>query len=454
MNFDWITNAKMATWWLDFEDLQWPNRELTKKWEERAKIFVKNRINTVVLFGFHFRWDYVSILNRIFGVLSEISKICHDYGLKVVEHHSATLIHRPRNMIQRQFIHDKLFRHTPFFPDNCNDTCFDGLYINDFRQISAQNGKPAFYEGYVCEMFCPNNPNYQNAYKKLVEMHIEAFEVEGFMSDDLHFLPDEYSCGCHHCRQRFYAETGITLPAADDKNFWFNYENEGFQKWIACRYEWNADFYKRLRNILPEKIALWGCASDCVTSRLPSIGFSPQMYSEYWDAVFYEIWHALDIHQDYERIVTELIGFSTIAKRLKKTLIAIFYCRKIEDMPIWLDLLARENVVPWVCKNVVDKDAVMEEKLVHMMNEYKTKAHKPRAAVGVYYSESYRDLLTPSNREKYVKRFRELCLNFYNKENEVFVIFDRYRKGLNENKFDQLWGIEVDSNKALTKQLK
>ena len=52
MKFDWLWQAKMASWWLEFSDLQWPDLSLEKKWETRAKKFRDLGVNTVVMFGF------------------------------------------------------------------------------------------------------------------------------------------------------------------------------------------------------------------------------------------------------------------------------------------------------------------------------------------------------------------------------------------------------------------
>ena len=70
MPFEWFKKTKMVSWWLTWEDMGWPDVELEQKWKNRAKTFSKQGVNTVVMFGFHFRWDYVGIMDRVFEILS------------------------------------------------------------------------------------------------------------------------------------------------------------------------------------------------------------------------------------------------------------------------------------------------------------------------------------------------------------------------------------------------
>jgi len=36
MEFDWIRKANFASWWVTWEDLEWPDYAVEKKWENRV----------------------------------------------------------------------------------------------------------------------------------------------------------------------------------------------------------------------------------------------------------------------------------------------------------------------------------------------------------------------------------------------------------------------------------
>lgn len=423
---DWLNDARLASWWFAFEDLDWPDRCLSRKWAARAKDFQTAGINTAVVFGFHFRWDFLPYLGRVFGALREVAEICHDHGIRLVEHHSATLVHRVRNDEDRWEIRNDNFHHLPFYPDTWDYSHYRGAPMAEWRQISARDGKPAFYNRYTSECFCPNNPSFQQAYLDLVARHIEALPLDAIMSDDLHYLPDAYSCGCEHCRARFREEEGLELPPATDSSFWENYENPDFLKWIGARYRWNADHYRSLRESLPETMPLWGCASNCVSAELAAIGFSPQHWAPYCDAIFHEIYHVNQPGTHDADIASDLAGFASLARHYDKPLLALFYARKAADVPTWLETTAFHRARPWLSKQPRTLGAPIEETLLQNGFPFdEEKARRPEGDLhAIVFSESARDRLGPRAREAYVEPFRRLFAELSAQGKTVHVVFD------------------------------
>ena len=86
-------------------------------------------------------------------------------------------------------------------------------------QISARDGKPIYFDRYNSTSFCPNSPSHQEAYQKLIDGHIKHVQIDALMSDDLHFLPDEYSCVCEHCQKRFLKEAGLNCHLSRKRCF-------------------------------------------------------------------------------------------------------------------------------------------------------------------------------------------------------------------------------------------
>ncbi len=407
----WLAEAKFVSWWLTFDDFAWPHPELTRKWKERAAAFQQGGANAVVMFGFHFRFDYTGYFDRVFGVLREISLICRDHGLRVVEHHSPTLVHRARGEADRRDIRERNFHHVPFYPDSWENQFFNGQPMADWRQISARDNQPVFFERYTCECFCPNHPGFQQACLDYAGRHLEAVPVDAWMSDDLHYLPDVYSCACRHCRDRFRDEEGLDLPPGTDRNFWENTENPDYLRWIAARYRWNTDHYRRLRAFLPEEIALWGCASDVLAGRLTGMGFAPQHYAAHWDAVFHEIYHLHQPGTHDADIASDLAGFASVARHYDKPLIALFYAKSTGDVPRWLETTAFHRARPWLSSQPRDPEAVREEALLANGYAYDEEAaNRPvENSVELTFSVEDRDRLGAAADDAYVTPFRQRC---------------------------------------------
>jgi hypothetical protein len=423
-DFEWINGAKMASWWLVFEDLGWPDSAVEDKWRKRAERFSRQGVNTVVFFGFHLRWDYIYLMERVLEIQARIADICHEHGLRVVEHHSAMLVHRVRNVDDRWEIYNRNRHHVPFYPDSWDNMVYNGSEMSSWRQINGQSNQPVFFERYTCECFCPNNPDYQQGYLDLAGRIVRHVRLDGFMSDDLHYLPNSFSCVCEHCKKRFYQEAGVELAGVDDSSFWGNRDNKDFLEWIRLRYQWNADHYKRLRNFLPKNIALWGCASDALIYQLNEIGFDPFSYAEHWDAVFHEIISSFNIGADNNRIVPGLASFAGIAEQFEKPLVAIFYADKPENVGGWLEMLSLWGCRPWLSKKARDYQAACEEELLANGFDYPEASADNIEAEKINFSRDYRDSLNAEKGNEYVSQVCSLINNAYQNGKRPLVVFE------------------------------
>ncbi|HLS28037.1 MAG TPA: hypothetical protein VK041_05260 [Opitutales bacterium] len=424
---EWLNDARFTSWRLDISDLGWPDPTLAEKWRRRAETFQKEGANAVVLCGFQFRWDYLVILDRVLGILHEITEICHEHQLKVVEYHSPTLLHTIRSEEDRRTIHNGRQEQVPFYPDDWRKLSFQEKRLANWRQVSARNGKPVFYEPFTCECFCPNHPEFQKAYRAFIRHHLAEIPVDAILSADLHFLPDIYSCACTYCQKRFLSEYGFELPPTEDPEFWENRENPAFLAWIAARYRWNAEHYQRLRKWLPPEVLLWGRASCCLSAELPQTGFSPQLCAEHFDAIFYEIDPRHHPTNHSEEIASEITAFSSIARHFRKPLIALCHVHSSEDLPGWLDFLKPYDARPWISRQTLHEDAVPEESLLETGFDYpETPPGKPtfEPVQAIFFSETFRDSLEIEQGKDYVAQCRELCADLVARGIRPFLLFD------------------------------
>lgn len=440
--FEWLYKSKMASWWFTIEDLGWPDYEVEKKWNERAQAFKKAGVNCVVTFGFHFRWDFVPYLERLIAMLAKVVEICHDNGIRVVEHHSAMLVFRPKTIEDRWAIRKNNNHGVPFYPDSWENVYYKGSEMAKWRHIRASTGEQASYSTSY-ESFCPNNPDFQKAYEDMIKRYLEKVKLDALMSDDLHFTPDYDVCACEHCQEKFHQATDEKLPGWEDKNFWGNKKNPLFLRWFDLRYQWNAEHYQRVRGFLPDDVALWGCASDCLSPWLGDIGFSPQHFFKHCDAIFREIYHKAQ-PGDKIGILNESAAFSSMAKQMNKPFVTIFYVNKPEDKKAWFDIISESGSRPWVCKQVRVENAVEEEVILKDGYDFidRTKEINSKPVVGIRFSQKYRDSLEKEAASKYHKKYIELFTKLTEQGCRVEVVFDEYVDLADTKSFKQYYDLK------------
>lgn len=261
----WIRQARLASWWLTRNDFYWPDHGVEEEIVRRAADFAANGVNTVVIFGLHFRWDYVPYFERLRSLFHRIVRECHQHNIHVIDHYSDTLTHRPRNEEDRWFIRERLNHHVAIYPDLDYDYVYQGSARNTWRQVDVRTGEAAYYDVYRCNMFCPNNPAYQRASQSYAVSQFKEAGIDGLMNDDLEFLPDYHSCSCKYCRERFRDEFNRDLPPVDDREFWGNRRNPAFRDWLVMRLRSTGDHYVRLRKALGPERPLFGCCSSLDT---------------------------------------------------------------------------------------------------------------------------------------------------------------------------------------------
>lgn len=252
---------RITTWWIRWEDLNWPSPDNLDKIRRRAENYAKANATAVMIFGTHFRWDYLPIFPILHDYLATVAEELHQYGLKLFDHHSVNLVHRYSTREEMRRVIRDSGPHLPFSPTREAAATWEykGKRLNDWRMIDVKNGKPMYFPQYTAEGFCHRNPEFKEAYLDYVKYLIRETNIDGLSADDaMHYM--HYStCGCEYCRAELKKRSGIDLPPVDDLSFWGNFDNPAWLDWIDLRFDATGEFYRDLAKILPEDFRLTGC---------------------------------------------------------------------------------------------------------------------------------------------------------------------------------------------------
>jgi hypothetical protein len=278
-------------WWLTFDDLTWPNPELMDKIRRRADQCATSGVNCCIVFGAHLRWDFMPLWERFHDELHFVADELHQRNILLFDHHSATIVHRPRNRDEALDIWRRNRHHVPFYPSREMAATweFAGSHLNDWRMIDVETGKPVFVPAYTAEQFCMNHPGFRQGYVAYVRKLLGDTGMDGLMSDDMIFYADWRACGCQFCRDRFHREYGHDLPPVTDPTFWGNRHSQAFRDWIKMRFQTPADFLAEVKKALPENFPLLTCCSSSDNFYLPSFGMSYQDFIQSCNHVMLEM---------------------------------------------------------------------------------------------------------------------------------------------------------------------
>ncbi len=282
---------RAVSWWLTWDDLTWPNPELMDRIRRRADQCAANGVNCCLVFGAHFRWDFMPLWGRLHDALRFIADELHQRKILLFDHHSSVLTHRPRTAEQRLNIWQRNRHHVPFYPSPEEATVwqFNGSHLNDWRMLDVETGAPVYLPAYNAEQFCMNHPAFRAAYGRYVKRLLAETGVDGLMSDDNIYYADWRACSCEHCRERFKREYGHALPPVSDESFWGNRRSEAFKDWIAMRFRSSGDFLGEVKQALPAEFPFLTCCSSSDSHYLPAFGMSYEDFISHCNHVLLEM---------------------------------------------------------------------------------------------------------------------------------------------------------------------
>ena len=262
---DAITERKrIASWWLRWEDLNWPNSDVHDSIKARAEAMARANVTTAMIFGTHFRWDYLPYFTILHDYLATVAEELGKCGVELWDHHSVNLVHRydTREEMRHVILHSG--PHLPFSPSReaAASWQYRGKLLNDWRMRDVKTGDILYYPQYAAEGFCIRNPDFVDAYTDYVSRLVRETGITGLSADDpVHYMHMS-SCACPHCLAAMRERTGLDLPPIGDRSFWFNWKNPAWHEWIDLRFEAARSFFERLGKVLPEGFRLTTCGTN------------------------------------------------------------------------------------------------------------------------------------------------------------------------------------------------
>lgn len=258
-----MDKLRMVSWWIRWEDLNWPNPDNLDRIRRRADRMAASSVNCAIVFGTHFRWDFLPYRVILHDYLATVADELHRRGIKFYDHHAVNLIHRydTAEEMRECMIHSG--PHLPFSPSRtaASDWRFNGKRLDDWRMRDVRTGEVLYFPQYAAEGFCYRNDEFIESYCEYVKLLLAETSIDGLMSDDAVHYMRFASCGCPVCRRDFKARTGEELPIGDHPEFWGNWDNPAFREWIDLRFESSGKLYAAVRSVLPENFPLTGCCS-------------------------------------------------------------------------------------------------------------------------------------------------------------------------------------------------
>ncbi|MBE6702304.1 MAG: hypothetical protein E7585_02695 [Ruminococcaceae bacterium] len=259
---------RIINWWLTWEDLNWPSVDIGEKIKRRAEQAAKANVTTAILFGAHFRWDYLPYFTLLHDHIATTCEELHKYGIELYDRHSVNLIHRydTRDEMRHVMLHSG--PHIPFSPSREAAATweYNGKRLNDWRMIDVRDGSVLYYPQYASEGFCYRNPDFIQAYCDYAKKLVADTGIDGLAAEDpVHYMHYK-SCACPHCRAELKRRAGVELPSVDDRSFWGNWENPAWREWIDLRYEAGKEFFQKLTPHLPKGFPITTCGSNSASN--------------------------------------------------------------------------------------------------------------------------------------------------------------------------------------------
>ena len=255
---------RIVSWWLKQPDLNWPNHDNHDKIKRRAETIAASGATTAMIFGAHFRWDFLPYFTLLHDYLATVAEELHKYGVELYDHHSVNLVHRysTREEMQHVMLHSG--PHLPLSPSReaAAAWTYKGKRLNDWRMMDVKNHSVLYFPQYAAEGFCINNPDFVASYKDYLKALIADTGIDGLSADDpVHFMHYN-SCACPHCRAALKRRAGMDLPPITDRSFWGNWENPAWKEWIDLRFDAAESFFSEIATELPEGFRLTTCGHD------------------------------------------------------------------------------------------------------------------------------------------------------------------------------------------------
>ena len=261
-------HLRAVSWWLTYDDFKWPDLDIADKIRWKADNMAANGANMAIIFGAHWRWDWMPVWTMLHDLIATIADELHQRNIKLFDHHSAVLAQRYNSIEDLRELRKRHPHHISPAPTFAAGASWEykGRKLDDWVMRNCDDGEVTYLPTYHTVEFCVNNPEFVDSYLDYVKMLFAETNIDGFNCDDGLFYAGFKSCGCQHCRQRFREEYNLELPPGNDFTFWGNWKNENWRRWIDLRYKSTGDFLAKVRAVMPEGAGLCTCLSGSTNS--------------------------------------------------------------------------------------------------------------------------------------------------------------------------------------------
>ena len=260
MNPNRRQHFRAVSWWVEWADLELGNPGIYDKIQRRADSFADAAVDTAIIFGTHFRWDFLPYWHILHAYFQDVSQALKERNIVLFDHHSATLTHRFKSAAETRQGMMNMIHHLPWAPspEAAADWKFNGEYLDSWRIIDARTGQPAAIPQYYAQQFCINHPGFRAAYAKYLKQLLSETSIAGLMCDDMIYFGGFYHCACEHCRKKL----SFKLPETSDASFWGNWGDARWLEYLAMRRNSVGEFLENVKAFLPEGFPLMSCCTS------------------------------------------------------------------------------------------------------------------------------------------------------------------------------------------------
>ena len=273
----------------------------------------------------------------------------------------------------------------------------------EWAQVDMRHpDKPSFFELYGGNLsICFNNVEARTAYFKRVADLTRETGVDGWMIDEVEWLPDWFACGCKTCRELFAKETGYKLPDGEKSPVHGNMTDPVWRAWIKWRMGCTGKFFRDLREYMDEQgmpdLAYTCChAGTAATWSAQAWGIDEFELADGMNFCFYEAFIGNGApYYSWKGHVSELDLYGAVARNKTPGMpvLALFYPRTQAESRFVTALMVWSGARPWITYENTPTDFAPLQRLREHQDFFALGDQTLMADVGLFFSKSSRDML-------------------------------------------------------------
>lgn len=407
-------HERIATWWIHWPDLQWPDPDNLDRIKARAEGFAQAGVSAAMLFGAHFRWDFLPVFPLLHDYIATVAEGLHKYGIKLFDHHSVNLVHRYSTREEMRRVMVDSGPHLPFSPtfEAAKTWQYKGKYLNDWRMLDVQTGQPLWFPQYTAQGFCHRNPEFRAAYQDYAKYLVSETGIDGLSADDAMYFMHYNACGCKYCRAELQRRAGMDLPPVEDTSFWGNWDNPAWHHWLDLRFDAAGEFYEQLRAVLPKDFMLTGCGANSASATALMSATDARTFLRGWNYVNMEMSgntppYKHDKHTANVPIAQRLVNashhqaaarergtgaFSTGFAHSTRQANVVWAVSKMLGADAWIGTLKTRLGLPWHILNTLPNEQDIVGQAFNFEKDHAALfAGEPVGQLGVYFSYETRN---------------------------------------------------------------